>query len=88
VLAAVREADAFPDRGNVPGWRIEENRWSAVRHGIEGELEDLRTGRMRPAREAIAELGVEPPARGWPELLREVGVADAPAFLADCFQRA
>ena len=27
-----------------PTWRIEENRWSACRWGVEGELADLRTG--------------------------------------------
>jgi carboxylate-amine ligase len=31
---------AAPD----PTWRIEENRWSACRHGVEGEMADLRTG--------------------------------------------
>ncbi len=31
-------------------WRIEENRWSACRHGVEGEMRDLDTGERRPTR--------------------------------------
>ena len=49
-------------RGAVPDWRIEENRWSAARHGVEGEMADLETGERRadprapraPARRARA----------------------------------
>ena len=39
-----------------PTWRIEENRWSACRHGLEGMLADLDTGELRPARERLREL--------------------------------
>jgi carboxylate-amine ligase len=28
----------------APSWRIEENRWSACRHGVTGTMADLRTG--------------------------------------------
>jgi glutamate---cysteine ligase / carboxylate-amine ligase len=35
---------------------IEENFWRAIRHGLSGELIDLRTLETRPAREAIEEL--------------------------------
>jgi glutamate---cysteine ligase / carboxylate-amine ligase len=35
---------------------IEENFWRAIRHGLSGELIDLRTGRVRSARAAIEEL--------------------------------
>jgi carboxylate-amine ligase len=35
---------------------VEENLWRAIRHGLSGELIDLRTGRVRPARAAIEEL--------------------------------
>jgi carboxylate-amine ligase len=35
---------------------IEENFWRAIRYGLSGELIDLRTGRVRPARAAIEEL--------------------------------
>ena len=39
-----------------PSWRIEENRWSACRHGLEGTLADLDTGEPLPARERLAAL--------------------------------
>ena len=37
-------------------WRLEENRWSAARRGIDAELADLRTGERLPARERLAAL--------------------------------
>jgi carboxylate-amine ligase len=37
-------------------WRIEENRWSACRHGIEGTMADLGTGRPRSTRDGLGEL--------------------------------
>lgn len=40
----------------IPTWRIEENRWSAARDGVEGELADLVTGDRRPARTRLMEL--------------------------------
>jgi glutamate---cysteine ligase / carboxylate-amine ligase len=39
-----------------PLWRIEENRWSACRHGVEGTLADLQTGKRRPTRAHLHEL--------------------------------
>jgi glutamate---cysteine ligase / carboxylate-amine ligase len=49
-----------------PTWRIEENRWSAARHGMEGTMSDLDTGERRPTAERVAELldAVEPHAAG------------------------
>ena len=49
----------------APTWRIEENRWSAQRHGVEGTMVDLRTGTRRPTREVLYELleTIEPQAR-------------------------
>src|SRR5256885_1482962 len=38
---------------NVPAWRIEENRWAAARHGVEGYMADLGTGERRPTRERL-----------------------------------
>jgi carboxylate-amine ligase len=35
---------------------IEENFWRAIRHGLSGEMIDLRSGRVRPTRAAIEEL--------------------------------
>ena len=40
----------------VPTWRIEENRWSACRHGVEGEFADLRSGERRPVRDRLHSL--------------------------------
>jgi carboxylate-amine ligase len=37
-------------------WRLEENRWSAARWGMDAELADLRTGERTPARECLASL--------------------------------
>jgi carboxylate-amine ligase len=37
-------------------WRIEENRWSACRHGVEGTMADLGTGRLRSTRDCLEEL--------------------------------
>ena len=37
-------------------WRLEENRWSAARRGMDAELADLRTGERTPARECLAAL--------------------------------
>jgi carboxylate-amine ligase len=39
-----------------PHRMIEENFWRAIRHGLAGELIDLRTGRVRPTRAALEEL--------------------------------
>jgi carboxylate-amine ligase len=40
----------------APTWRIEENRWSAARDGVQGSLADLETGERRPTRERLLEL--------------------------------
>jgi carboxylate-amine ligase len=37
-------------------WRIEENRWSACRYGLEGGMADLETGQVRPTRDCLYEL--------------------------------
>jgi carboxylate-amine ligase len=53
-LAARHDAGERPPP--APSWRIDQNRWSACRHGLDGELADLRTGERRPARERLAAL--------------------------------
>jgi carboxylate-amine ligase len=40
-------------------WRLEENRWSAARWGMDAELADLRSGARVPARETLAALVAE-----------------------------
>jgi carboxylate-amine ligase len=51
------------DSGNLPPladpWRIEENRWSACRWGVHGEMADLRSGARRPTSEIAESLIVE-----------------------------
>jgi carboxylate-amine ligase len=50
----------------APSWRIAENRWSALRDGVRGELLDLRTGAPRPTRRCLHDLidAAEPRATG------------------------
>jgi glutamate---cysteine ligase / carboxylate-amine ligase len=50
-LAARHDAGDLPPP--APRWRIEENRWAACRHGLDGTLADLETGRAIPARERL-----------------------------------
>lgn len=40
----------------APSWRIEENRFAALRHGLDGELADLASGERVPARERLRAL--------------------------------
>ncbi len=40
----------------APSWRIAENRWSALRDGVRGELLDLRTGEPRPTSRRLHDL--------------------------------
>jgi glutamate---cysteine ligase / carboxylate-amine ligase len=66
---AARLTDLY-DLGELPppasSWRIAENRWIALRDGVRGELLDLRTGAVRPARRCLHELidAAEPYAAG------------------------
>jgi glutamate---cysteine ligase / carboxylate-amine ligase len=40
----------------APSWRIEENRWSACRYGVEGAMADLVSGERRPTRGCLEQL--------------------------------
>jgi glutamate---cysteine ligase / carboxylate-amine ligase len=40
----------------APIWRIQENRWQALRHGLGGTLADLETGAPTPTRERLSAL--------------------------------
>jgi carboxylate-amine ligase len=53
IARAVDEGEPLPD---PPPRLIEENFWRAIRHGLSGELIDLASDRVRPARAAIEEL--------------------------------
>jgi carboxylate-amine ligase len=55
----VRLAQAIDDGEPLPEYPhrlIEENLWRAIRFGLSGDLIDLSTGRVRPARAAVEEL--------------------------------
>ena len=48
--------DAGEEFAVADTWRLEENRWSAARSGMDAELADLQTGARAPARERLAAL--------------------------------
>jgi glutamate---cysteine ligase / carboxylate-amine ligase len=52
-----------PESRAAPTWRIEENRWSAARHGVEGTMADLQTGEPEPTRARLRRLLDEVAAR-------------------------
>jgi carboxylate-amine ligase len=56
VLWLAARHDAGERMAVAPTWRIEENRWSACRHGTAGTMADLDSGEPRPTREWLAEL--------------------------------
>jgi carboxylate-amine ligase len=45
--------DAGEELPAAPTWRIEENRWSAARHGTAGSMADLASGERRPTRDLL-----------------------------------
>jgi carboxylate-amine ligase len=53
VARAVDEGEPLPQHSHR---MIEENTWRAIRYGLSGELIDLATLRVRPARAALEEL--------------------------------
>jgi carboxylate-amine ligase len=53
VMRAIDDGEPLPDH---PGRLIEENLWRAIRYGLSGELIDLATGEVRPARAALESL--------------------------------
>jgi carboxylate-amine ligase len=91
--------DDGEDLGSPPTWRIAENRWSALRHGVEGDLADLVTGRREPTRARLLHLIAELEAafgqpldrsrnlveRNAAMWLRGVGLRRAAPCLADAF---
>jgi carboxylate-amine ligase len=77
VATLAQRHDAGEPLVTVPTWRIAENRFSALRHGLEGTLADLVTGEQRPTRERLAGLleEIAPAARrlGTTDLLADAG---------------
>jgi carboxylate-amine ligase len=91
--------DAGEELGAPATWRIEENRWAALRSGVEGSLADLTTGERRATRERLRTLAdmVEPHAdtpldaaralieRNAAIELREAGLERAALWLSERF---
>lgn len=89
-VAAVELLAAAFDAGEplgpvAPSWRIAENRWTALRDGLDAQLADLVTGEPYPVRERLAALLPDVPGRTAADELREVGVDGAAEWLADSF---
>jgi carboxylate-amine ligase len=74
VATLAERFDAGESLVPAPTWRIQENRWSALRHGVQGSLADLDSGDRRSTRARLHELvdAVQPAARrlGSADLLR------------------
>jgi glutamate---cysteine ligase / carboxylate-amine ligase len=56
VAQAAREVDEGRTPAELPGRMIEENMWRAIRYGLDGELLDLYSGEVYPARAALDRL--------------------------------
>ncbi len=69
VVALIARLAARHDAGEqlpaAPTWRIEENRWSAARHGTDGTMADLVTGARTSTKERLG------------ALVEEIGVREA-----------
>lgn len=66
-------------------WRIDENRWSACRHGLEGEMTDLVTGVRRSTRELLAAPAPLDRAARQRQIAAERGLRGLVAWMADRF---
>lgn len=82
IACLVRRHDAGEALPVAATWRIEQNRWSALRHGLDGTLADLQTGEPMPTRERLAALleRLHPAAR-------EIGCEDELAIAHALAQR-
>ena len=97
VYALATDLAARHDAGEAmpvaESWRIDRNRWSACRHGVDGEMLDLATGRRERTRdrlEALFErLGVDVPiesrAARHREIASERGLRGLVEWLTDGF---
>lgn len=57
LVAALRERHLADERAvSTPSWRIDENRWSACRHGVAGTMADLSSGEPEPTRVRLERL--------------------------------
>lgn len=57
LVAWLRERHLAGERAEtIPAWRIDENRWSACRHGVAGRMADLHVGSTEPTAEHLERL--------------------------------
>jgi carboxylate-amine ligase len=56
VVRLAERHDAGEALPAAESWRIDQNRWSACRHGLDGEMRDLVTGELEPTRARVAAL--------------------------------
>jgi carboxylate-amine ligase len=57
LVAALRERHLAGERAHPPpGWRLDENRWSACRDGVAGAMADPVTGVLEPTRDRLERL--------------------------------
>ena len=71
-------------------WRIDENRWAAMRDGVTGTLADLETGERRSTRELLRTRATHPRTEALIEAngairTRSMGIERATAYLAGQF---
>ncbi len=54
LVAALRDRHLAGEQcAAAPSWRIDENRWSACRHGVAGLMADLQSGELAPTRQRL-----------------------------------
>jgi carboxylate-amine ligase len=93
VVRLAERHDAGERLQPAESWRIDQNRWSACRHGLDGRMRDFVTGELQPTRTRVAalldELGVAMPAGDGAARQRAVaadrGLRGLVAWLADGF---
>jgi carboxylate-amine ligase len=87
ILDLAARHDAGEPLPVAESWRIDQNRWSACRHGAHGVMTDPLTGAREPTRERLARLGA--PALDGAARQRavaaEAGLHGLVAWLADAF---
>jgi glutamate---cysteine ligase / carboxylate-amine ligase len=87
VLDLAARHDAGEPLPVAESWRIDQNRWSACRHGADGVMTDPLTGAREPTRERLARLGA-PTLDGAARqraVAAESGLRGLVASLADAF---
>jgi glutamate---cysteine ligase / carboxylate-amine ligase len=87
ILDLAARHDAGEPLPVAESWRIDQNRWSACRHGAHGVMTDPLTGAREPTRDRLARLGA-PALDGAAHqraVAAEAGLRGLVAWLADAF---